>query len=58
MVGRCSEVLERVAVEPKMIRTLDLKIRSLGSYVRFGFRLCENLHAWKVNRIVFSLFLF
>jgi hypothetical protein len=30
MVGRCSEVLERVAVEPKMIRTPDLKIRSLG----------------------------
>ena len=26
----CSEVLERVAVEPKMIRTPDLKIRSLG----------------------------
>ena len=29
MVG-CSEVLERVAVEPKMILTPDLKICSLG----------------------------
>jgi hypothetical protein len=38
MVGRCSEVLERVAVEPKMIRTPDLKIRSLGHTSGSGWK--------------------